>query len=295
MKLIKKIFSRQPKVFYSCVIDNDPKFYRQGYVFIISLIKIANISGDRIFVHMTAKNDEFERFLYKHKVNIKYIEPWGDKKYCNKLQQLETEELKKADFVFFCDADIAITQDLVHLIKDKNTVLGKLVDFDNPDVETLKYIYDKFKVFYPKVTTETLNQNPTFETNFNGGLYGIPTKFIDIFIKQWKNFAREMLESEKIKERLGKKVNHIDQISFSLALKSLKLKYKLLSYEYNCPIHLKDFSLLKTKIKTDVKVIHYHSNLSKDYFIKKVDISCIDKKILDINKVLVNAKKDFND
>ena len=109
-------FKKTKKVYYSCVIDDNPKFYWQGYIFVNSLIKLAKVSGDRIFVHMIEENTQFENFLKENDVNVKHIEPWGDKKYCNKLQQLETKELQKADYVFFCDADIAITEDLNSLL-----------------------------------------------------------------------------------------------------------------------------------------------------------------------------------
>ncbi|MFW0884359.1 hypothetical protein ACMCNP_04820 [Candidatus Acidulodesulfobacterium sp. H_13] len=78
-------FKKQKKVFYSCVIDNSPKFYWQGYIFINTLIDIAKVQGSRIFVHMTGKNEKFESFLKQNNVNIIPIKPWGDKKYLNKL------------------------------------------------------------------------------------------------------------------------------------------------------------------------------------------------------------------
>ena len=281
-----KLFKKRIKVFYSCVIDDNPKFYWQGYIFINSLIKLAKVRGSRIFVHMTSRHESFEKFLSKYGVNINFIKPCGDKKYCNKLQQLKTKELQKADFVFFCDADIAITEDLESLVIDKSRILGKVVDFDNPDFETLKSIYNYFKVSYPQVTKDTLNSKATFEINFNGGLYGIPTKFLEDFVKQWKLIAQEMLDSKEIREELGKKIKHVDQISFSLTLQKLKLKYKLLLYEYNCPIHIQDFITLKQHLNTDIKVIHYHSNLSSTGLINVVNVSQIDKCIMKINKVV---------
>ena len=291
MKLIKNLFKKQTKVFYSCVIDDDPKFYWQGYIFVNSLIKLAKVDGSRIFVHMTAKNDEFEKFLSQSGVNVKFIEPWGDKKYCNKLQQLETKELKQADFVYFCDADIAITTDLAYLVKDTKTILGKVVDFDNPDLDTLKKIYDIFKLDYPKITHKTLNNHATFETNFNGGLYGIPTQYLEKFSSIWKDYALKMLNSENIANLLGKKINHIDQISFSLTLHTLKTKYQLLEYKHNCPMHIKNIDSLKEKITQSVEVVHYHSNLSSIGLLNSIRIALVDESINKVNQML---KDDFN-
>ena len=290
MKLIRKLFRKEPKVFYSCVIDDDPKFYWQGYIFVNSLVNLARVDGKRIFVHMTAKNAEFEEFLFQKNVNIKYIEPWGDRKYCNKLQQLETQELQQADYLFFCDADIAIVNDLSVLVEDsKNSILGKIVDFDNPDISTLEKIYDIFQLEHPKRNNDTLNGQETFEGNFNGGLYGMPSKYLEQFALQWKKYAQEMLNSDSIKELLAKKINHVDQISFSLALNKLKHPYKLLSWEFNCPTHIKDFDVLNQKlVGKDINVIHYHSNLSSVGLLNQVDNGLINKTINIINALLQN-------
>jgi 2-polyprenyl-3-methyl-5-hydroxy-6-metoxy-1,4-benzoquinol methylase len=289
MQFIKKLFKKEPRVFYSCVVDNHPKFYWQGYIFINSLIKIANVAGERIFIHLTAKNIQFEDFLKKHNVNIKYIEPWGDKKYCNKLQQLETKELQNADYVFFCDADIAITEDLVYLVKKyKNKILGKIVDFDNPNIDVLKTIFDSFDVSHPRSSYDTLNSAETFEGNFNGGLYGIPSKYINQFSQKWKYFASQMLASREINELLSDKVNHVDQISFALALKSLDLDYNLLGYEYNFPTHIADLEMLKKKICNPVKAIHYHNNISDIGLLNTVNISEISSIVDNVNNIIKN-------
>lgn len=292
MQFIKKLLKKELKIFYSCVIDTHPKFYWQGYVFVNSLLKIAGVSGDKIFIHMTSTNIQFENFLKENSVNIRYIEPWGDKKYCNKLQQLETEELQNADYVFFCDADIAILEDLSELVKKyPNKILGKIVDFDNPRLEILQKIYDSLHVKYPKISVDTLNKQPTFEGNFNGGLYGMPAKHITEFGKTWKKFAKEMLNSEEIKNILAEKINHIDQVSFSLALTKLQLPYEIFGYEYNCPTHILDLELLDAKLNEKVKVIHYHDNISNIGLLNPIENPYIKEATEKINQVI---QKHFN-
>ena len=287
----KKI-RKQRKIFYSCVVDDNPKFYWQGYVFVNVLLHHAKVRGERIFIHLTNPNIQFESFLKENGVNIKYIEPWGDKKYCNKLQQLETKELQKADFVWFCDADIAITEDLVAITKEyKDKVLGKIVDFPNPEIEKLKKIYDLFNIEYPKISTDTLTSEQTFEGNFNGGLYGMPSKYIDPFGSAWKKHAQKMLCSNEVESLLAEKINHIDQISFSLALKELNIPYQLLGYEYNCPTHIKNIKLLDSKITSKPKVIHYHNNISATGLLGILEKDLVKESINEINKII---KSHFN-
>ena len=274
------------------MVDDNPKFYWQGYIFVNTLLHLAKVTGDRIFIHLTRSNIQFEKFLKENNVNIKYIEPWGDKKYCNKLQQLETKEFQDADFVWFCDADIAITEDLSKIVEEnQNNILGKIVDFPNPTIEKLKSIYDFFTVKYPKISTDTLTVEQTFEGNFNGGLYGLPSKYITSFEKSWKKYAQEMLESEKVKDILAEKINHIDQISFSLALAKLELPYKTLEYEYNCPTHIKNTELLDKKLKSKAKVIHYHNNLSNTGLLNTIEKQYIKDSIAQVNEIV---KQHFN-
>ena len=288
-RIAKKIVKKQKNIYYSCVIDDNPKFYWQGYIFINILTKIANVSGDRIFIHLIHKNIQFENFLKENNVNIIYIKPWGDKKYCNKLQQLETKELQQADYVFFCDADIAITEDLSKLAeKNLGSILGKIVDFDNPSIEKLKQIYDFFEVEYPEISTDTLISAETFEGNFNGGLYGIPSKHIKLFSESWKEFATQMLQSKDIENILKEKINHIDQISFSLALKKLNVEYQLLGCEYNCPTHINNIDALEGKLNTQAKVIHYHNNLSNAGLLNNIENAYVKETVTKINKVITN-------
>jgi 2-polyprenyl-3-methyl-5-hydroxy-6-metoxy-1,4-benzoquinol methylase len=292
MKLISKLLRNHNKVFYSCVIDDHPKFYWQGYIFVNALQKIAKVRGNRIFIHLIKQNIAFENFLKAGGVNIKYIKPWGDKKYCNKLQQLETKELQKADYVFFCDADIAIVEDLSNLAKKhRNKIIGKIVDAPNPELERLKAIYDLFDIQYPNISTDTLTSGQTFELNFNGGLYGIPSKFIAELGGNWKKLASKMLNSDNVKNILVDKINHIDQVSFSMALQDLDLPYQLLGYNYNCPTHIKNTKLLDSKLGSEVKVIHYHSNISDTGLLNSVENKFAKKAVEKINRVL---KKDFN-
>jgi len=274
-------------VYYSCVVDNSSVFYWQGYIFINSLIKLAQVSGSRIFVHLTHKNPQFESFLSSNNVNIKFITPWGDRKHCNKLQQVETLELQEADFVFLCDADLAVLRDLTYLIVTrKNHIMGKVVDFDRPSLEKLKIIFDYFNVNYPNVNVGTLNGARTFDGNFNGGLYGLPGNILNAFGKKWKSFASQMLNSNDIKIILKDMYIHVDQVSFSLALKYLNYPYVNLGNSENCPVHIKDKDLLDKNITEEVNVIHFHSQLDANGLINHTGNIFSDDAINKVNSVL---------
>lgn len=280
-----KSMTNQERVLYSCVVDDDPKYYLQGYYFVLALVHLAKVSGRRIFIHMTARNANFERIISEYNVNIVYVEPWGDKKYCNKLSQLDTPALLKADYVFLCDADICIVEDIA-LLMPMDRVSGKTVDTANPSLERLNKIYEFLNVSIPDITTDTLNEMPTFVGNFNGGLYGIPRRFLKKLGGKWRSYAAEILKRQDCRELLKEKIIHADQIAFSLALNDLKVPYKLLSYDMNFPTHVRNLDALKDKIDRAPSVIHYHSNLTATGLLADIDIDLASPVIANINRVI---------
>ena len=250
----------EPKILYSCVIDDAPKFFWQGVIFVTTLIENAKVNPKNIYIHMIKKNSAFEGFLDKKGVNKVFINSWGDKKYCNKLQQIETPELQKADFVFLCDADIAFLDDISSLI-NFSEIVGKTVDFDNPSIDQLKLIFDYFNLSYPVENSETLNGQQTFDGNFNGGLYGIPGEQIKKFGCRWKYWAERLMKSDYIAQVLGSKTMHTDQISFCMALHESKYPYRKLDILYNRPTHI-NVELLTRQLKSKPSVLHFHTRLS---------------------------------
>ncbi len=276
------------KKYYSCVVDNNPLFYYQGYIFVLSLIYLAKVEGNRIFVHLLEKNQEFEKVLKKYGVNIRYIERYGDGKWCNKLQQLETKDFWDADYIFFCDADVAITKDLHTYLKGKeNYFLGKIVDFDNPPIEYLNSLFGYFNIKIPKKYADTLNNKKTFFCNFNGGLLGIPGKYVKELRVRWKNISNELLNNKKYREILGNYIMHTDQISLCMVLADTGWEYEVLTKEFNCPIHI-DINLVKQKLATKPLVLHYHKELTTTGLLKTTNYNLIDTVISEVNKTIAS-------
>jgi hypothetical protein len=270
---------------YSCVVDDHPKYYLQGYYFVISLIEVARVDPGRIFIHVTGGNKYFEHLMTNFGVNVITINKWGDNKYCNKLAQLDSPALKKAKYVFLCDADVCILEDIFNRVPS-DVVSGKIVDFDNPELQQLECLYEHFNLESPTLSYDTLDGKPTFIGNFNGGIYGIPKKHFNNLGSRWKYFADKLLKTEKVKEILNEKYIHIDQIAFCMAINSLKLGANCLSYELNCPTHIKNEELLKRKIKNKPVVLHYHSKLTTTGMLDDINVPEVSLAIKEINKVI---------
>lgn len=289
MYLDKK--SNSAKVFYSCVVDDTPLFYYQGYIFILSLIYLAKVSGERIFIHLIGQNKEFEKILKRYKINFRYIEKFGDGKWCNKLQQLETRDFLDADYVFLCDADVAITEDLYNYLKEERQYFtGKIVDFDNPPLQILKSLFDYFNLSYPKIVNDTLNSMGTFSCNFNAGLLGMPGKHFKDLRNKWKATVKTILNSEECRKILGNYAMHIDQVSLCITLAETNWQYRPLQLEFNCPIHT-DINLVKKKLDSKPLAIHFHNKVTSNGLIEFINNNSIDEVIDKINNVI---KSNFN-
>lgn len=277
-------------VLYSCVIDNKPIFYWQGIIFVTSLIEIAKVNPKCIHIHLIKSNAAFEEFLVKKGVNIIYIVPWGDKKYCNKLQQVENTMLQKADYVFLCDADVAILNDISTIISG-DEVVGKVVDFDNPDIKLLRLIFEYYQLSFPLENKQTLNGHLTFDGNFNGGMYGLPGKYIKIFGRRWKYWADKLIKSNYISQLLGNKNIHIDQISFCMTLHELQYPYKKLALKFNCPTHINEANILLNQLDMEPSVLHYHTELSSIGLLKNIGLDIVDASINKVNYALKKSNE----
>ena len=237
-----------------------------------------------IVVHITTNNEYFEKLCINLGVTIIKIEKFGDNKCCNKLRQTESAILQNADYVFLCDADIIILENLENLaIVNSDTIIAKTVDSDNPELNVLTQIYNLFNIKLPAINTLTLNAKPTFNGNFNGGFYGIPGKFLKEFGVYWQEYALKILDSQFCKEILGKAIVFVDQISFGLALNSLQYKYFILGNEWNAPIYINAKALI-----SEAKIIHYHNFLDNNGYldIKVIKHTSVYSGVKKINETL---------
>ncbi|MFD2672020.1 hypothetical protein [Marinicrinis sediminis] len=243
------------KTFYSCVVDINPRFHYQCWLWVHSLLEMASVPPSHIWVQYIEGVDEaFLSKLGSLGVRLKKIDKFGDGKYCNKISQLSNEALMEADMIILMDTDMIVTQDF-SCEMDPNCVSGKIVDFSNPEISILDKIFSAagiFTVFENRLTD--LDKGWTYSANFNGGLYVIPRHFIKQIFQTWKKRALWLLEHKFLHE-VGRGV-HVDQVSFCMAIHELNIPIEHLDRKFNYPIHA-NF----TKDSVPI-VFHYHAELS---------------------------------
>ena len=243
------------ETFYSFVVDKNPSFYYQGWIIANSLIKNSNISANKIIVNAVKGVDEnWLQHFRNLGVNVVEIEAFGDKKFCNKVQQLENSIIEKADCLILLDTDMIVLKDIQE-IADTEFVKGRIVGGPNPSIETISEIFKiaGLKNSAKKIKIEFHPKHKTFSNYFNGGLYVIPAKYIHKINQSWKNWILWLIENKILLEK-SNKINNIDQVAFLLSIVELEIPTNSLNSQYNFPI--------SANKPIFPRILHYHKKLN---------------------------------
>lgn len=246
---------------YSYVVDCRPIYYFQAWNLVHSLIWKGLVLPEQIHVQCTPEVDpEFIKEVGKLGCQMSFIERFGDGKYCNKIAQLNHPAFHEYECMVLLDLDMIVLDRIDHLYKPES-VCGKIFDFPNPDLNTLKALYDLagFQT-YPSICQVDCGQELTFSNNLNGGLYVIPGPLLNELHMRWAHWADFLLSKLDVLRSVGKEA-HIDQVSFSMATHQLEIPIMHLPREYNYPAH---DSIPNKGYPT---VLHYHRCLSEYGFI----------------------------
>ena len=276
------------KINYSCVVDKQEKLKKQGWLWLNSLIKSGGINPDNIWMHFVDGVDAgFIEKCAALGANIKITEPFGDKKYCNKIAQMSNKKLKESDIIILMDTDMIMLENFEHLLTDIDYISAKIVDLENPPIEIIDAVFKLagLKKVLPDYFTG-YKAAPTYGANFNGGLYIIPAKYYDIIESGWQKWANWLLKNGKPLYNISKEA-HIDQISFCMAVHENNLDIKYLDPRYNYPLPF-DYG-----INEKLYVLHYHDKIDGNFSSLTPDFEPNEniKKAVDKANKLINSLK----
>jgi hypothetical protein len=271
------------------VVDAGPKFIYQLWVWVTTLVHCAGVPSTDLYVHIVRRESPsmpVEEFLRGECIPFSYIEPFGDGRFCNKLEQLDTPALRAREFAVLCDTDLAFLSALDPWI-GLGTICAKEVDFPNPPIELLEPLYRRagFDRF-PDRKRCSFSDAETYLTNCNGGIYIFRTTIFDDLLPRWKRWVFWVLEQRDLLERY---TLHVSQISFSMAVwemgESIVPLPKIVNFPTHVPVSLYD-------PHNDVPlVLHYHDRVNDDGGLGKVGVSLIDRRIARVNETLSRIPK----
>ena len=264
-----------PRVHISCVVDDSPVFRMQAWNWLLSL---AAISTDcRVFVHHLpgALSDQTQDQFRALGATLVQIEPFGpaEARYCNKLRQLGSEAFLDADFVIMSDADIVFLEDPAQLARS-GKFRAKTVDALNPPEEIWSELFRQAGLA-DKVGTRALDMFPearTFDTNFNGGLYVMPTAMARRLDPLWERHARWCLHQPDL---LGAFLHHADQLGLGLALAESGDPIDLLPFGANMPTNFSAEELGRVP-RQSIGAIHYHAHMDQHGLPEPVGVDWLD-------------------
>lgn len=251
---------RLKKFAFSCVVDEDTKFLVQLNVWLATLTENAGVKPADIFVHLVYDDPKLSERLEALGVNCATVAKFGDRKYCNKISQLDTEALREYEYVVLCDADLAFIEDpRPHIPELKWAVAGCPVDFPNPPWDTIRAVAEDVGIQNTSFSAKTIEGFPTLSSNLNGGLYVLPGSMVSQFRSEWRRLALEMLANEDCMQRLGEPYEkHVDQLSFAFSCMSLGAAVVHLPRSMNFPLHLNRALYQTISLPSEPLICHVH-------------------------------------
>jgi hypothetical protein len=250
-----------PRIIFSFIVDNDSHFAYKGWHLARSLVAHCGGNASAIHVQCTPEVSEHTRNLFREcGYQVQQIARFGDGRYCNKLNQLEN--LRDIDFdrVVLLDTDTIVISDIRPFLSDK-AIGGVIVGHARPPLATLQEIAAASGLsILPPVCPTAVGGEDTYLANCNGGFYSVPKAYCEVLSREWRRWALWLLDNIEPLSRIGRQ-NHVDQVSFWLAVQHEGLPFERAPSNVNYHIHIdgKHFYLDETR---DIALLHYHNQLN---------------------------------
>ena len=247
---------------YSMVLDDVPAHPYQVENLLLTLQTRGAAPREALVVQCTERVDaSVKDKLAENGYTVVVIEPYLDEKYCNKIMQLDyfaSREKDGLEGVFLFDSDTVVLSPLD--VPDRERVWGKIVDHRNPPLSTLRRLFSASGVPLPRIVPCDWDAGDTIETNFNGGLLYIPMPVLRDLRAAWRRWAEFLFDHAELFPEPSQG-DHIDQVSFAMALASEGFSYGHLPANWNYPCHEERPEPLSFQRDQQIRVIHYHQCL----------------------------------
>ncbi len=242
---------------FSFIVDTDPIFSYAGWHLARSLIQHCGSEPSAVVVQCTPEVTEDRRAIFRGLgCSVLEIARFGDGRHCNKINEIDNLHHFGHERAVLLDTDTIALSDLRPFLHDR-AILGKIVDLPNPPLATLQEIAATAGLQHLPATVPTdTGRGDTYFGNCNGGFYSIPRACAEPLSKAWKYWALWLLDHIEPLRCIGRE-NHVDQISFWLALHMEKLPFELAPSNVNHFIHLTGAHRHFDSARP-IALLHYH-------------------------------------
>lgn len=250
------------RTIFSFVVDTKARFAYEGWHLARSLIK--HCGGDPTAVHVqcTPEVKEVRRNIFRQLgCTVHEMQRFGDGKHCNKLNQLETLRDVAFDRVVLLDADTIATADIRQFLRNE-VILGKPVDASRPPLAALDEIAEAAGMEgRPGIWKTDIGTEGTYAGNCNGGFYSIPKAYADALSDAWRKWALWLFDNVELLKKYDMP-EHVDQVSFWLALHMAKLPFDIAPANLNFFPYIGGEHLYLDTARP-IALVHYHSTLNR--------------------------------
>jgi hypothetical protein len=246
---------------FSFVVDAAPVFSYEGWHLARSLIEHCGGNPAAVHVQCTPEVSERQRRLFRELgCTVHEVARFGDGRYCNKLNQLESVASVDFDRIVLLDTDTIALADLRPFLRH-DAILGKIVDFARPSLAVLDEIAAAAGMKQrPAICKTDADGEDTYLGNCNGGFYCVPKAFCEQLSRDWRRWALWLLDNIEPLQRAGRE-NNVDQVSFWLAVHRADLPFAAAPANLNYFIHLDGAHFYFDETR-DIALLHYHKCLN---------------------------------
>ena len=247
---------------YSMVLDDVPAHPYQVENLLLTLETLGAAPRESLVVQCTQRVSESVRSrLTENGYTVVVIEPYLDRKYCNKIVQLDhfaNRERDGCEGLFLFDSDTVVLTPLD--VPDRDRIWGEDRGPSQSPLSTLEPLFSAAGVTLPRIVRCDWDAGDTVDANFNGGMLYIPIRDVGKLRAAWRRWAEFLFLRVELFPRSSER-DHIDQISFAMALASEGFSYGHLPANWNYPCHEKRPTPLSLQLDEDIRVVHYHQCL----------------------------------
>ncbi len=270
------------KVAFSCLVDANPKFEWQAFLWAHSLVRNAAVAPNDIFVHcIHGVSEHFQstiRGLGAQTVEVGQFD--GGHAYCNKIQQCFSGAFAGYDRAVLTDCDLFFLS--LPDLRANATLAANVVGLANPPLPLLQDIYRRAGVAPSEMVPVELalsRDELTFASNLNGGFYSIDVTALPRIAERWRKHALWLIGEIAA---LGTYTNHVDQVALALTLDELGISPARLDPGANFHVHVPPERLSAAKTSR-IDVLHYHSRMEPSGRIPATGVPFVDVPIARAN------------
>lgn len=154
------------------------------------------------------------------------------------------------------DTDTIALSDLRPFLSN-SAIVGKIVDADNPPLHILEEIAaaSGLPSLPPTCKTDT-GTTETYMGNCNGGFYSVPKHHCEKLSTEWRRWALWLFDKIEPLARVGRQ-QHVDQVSFWLAVHHAKLPFEIAPSNVNYYVHFTGQHNYFNPSRP-IALVHYH-------------------------------------